>query len=85
MVGAVGYFTLQPMARTSHKFPACGGPDGRKEAKSTVYIYWDKPLLRPRPPPSLSSPSVCHCPGGLVESAKSAKQLLAGAPFTRGC
>ena len=25
MVGAVGHFTLQPMARTNHKFPGSGG------------------------------------------------------------
>ena len=32
MVGAVGLFTLQPMARTNHIFPGNGGQGIRKEA-----------------------------------------------------
>ena len=82
MVGAVGQFTLQPMARTSHKFPASGGRVFERKRNRKDLLGQTPP---PPPPPSLSSPSVYHCPGGLVESAKSAKQLLAGAPFTRGC
>ena len=31
MVGVVGYCTLQPMARTNHKFPGCGGGGGGGE------------------------------------------------------
>ena len=50
MVGAVGHFTLQPMARTSHKFPASGGPGVRKEAKSTVFTG-----TNPSPSPSPQS------------------------------
>ena len=30
MVGAVGHFTLQPMAHTNHKFPGYGGPGNSK-------------------------------------------------------
>ena len=40
MVGAVGHFTLQPMASTNHKFPGYG-PGIRKEAKSTVVLNQD--------------------------------------------
>ena len=36
MVGAVGDFTLQSMARTNHKFPGYGGPGVPSEVKSTV-------------------------------------------------
>ena len=36
MVGVVGQFTLQPMARTNHKFPGYVGPGVRNEVKWTV-------------------------------------------------
>ena len=36
MVGAVELFTLQPIARTNHKFPWNGGRGVRREGKSTV-------------------------------------------------
>ena len=39
MVGVGGHFTLQPMARTNHKFPGSGGPGVRKEVKSTVVTF----------------------------------------------
>ena len=40
MVGVVGDFTLQSMARTNHKFPGSSGRIFEKEAKSTVpYVH----------------------------------------------
>ena len=36
MVGAVGHFTLKPMAHTNHKVPSYGGPGLRSE----VSIMW---------------------------------------------
>ena len=36
MVGAVGHYTLQPMARTNHIFPGPGGRVFEKKVKSTV-------------------------------------------------
>ena len=44
MVGVVGHFTLQPMARTNHKFPGFGGPGHSKgsEIDSTYTLVSTK-------------------------------------------
>ena len=36
MIGAVGHFTLQPMARTNHKFPGYWGPG---QQNPMVFLY----------------------------------------------
>ena len=37
MVGVVGHYILQPMARTNHKFPKYSGRALQKEAKPKVH------------------------------------------------